>query len=289
MQRERLTEDVYVFTSELYAQTTASVVLTPLGAVLIDTLVYPEEARAIRRFVETRLNARVRYVINTHYHADHTFGTCFFPEAQVIAHGLCRHLLDTRGRASAQQMASSGVQLVLPQITFDQGELVLNLGRKTLHLWHTPGHSPDSIVVWCREDNVLFGADTLMPLPFFVDGNYDQFVATLSKMRHNSYEHIVQGHGDVLLRGEVDEKIVGDLHYLQTLREQVDRALLQGQLILNNAARAASCSTVWCNNCIGKMSPHWRLSAARRFSCSFNRRRSVCKRVGNQQWLNQPI
>ena len=57
MQRERVTEDIYVFTSDLYAQVTAGVVLTTAGAVVIDTLVYPEETLAIKRFVEERLGA----------------------------------------------------------------------------------------------------------------------------------------------------------------------------------------------------------------------------------------
>src|SRR3990172_2216476 len=102
MQRERVTEDIYVFTSDLYAQVTAGVVLTTAGAVVIDTLVYPEETLAIKRFVEERLGMTVKYVINTHFHADHTTGTCFFPGAEVVAHALCRALLDQRGRDSLE-------------------------------------------------------------------------------------------------------------------------------------------------------------------------------------------
>ena len=90
MQRERVADDIYVFTSDIYAQVTAGVVVTSEGAVVIDTLVYPEETLQIKRFVEMRLGTSVRYVINTHFHADHTTGTCFFP-----GHGL---LLDARCR-----------------------------------------------------------------------------------------------------------------------------------------------------------------------------------------------
>ena len=38
MQRERVADDIYVFTSDLYAQVTAGVVVTSEGAVVIDTL-----------------------------------------------------------------------------------------------------------------------------------------------------------------------------------------------------------------------------------------------------------
>lgn len=233
MQRERLTDDIYVFTSELYAQVTAGVVVTSEGAVLIDTLVYPEETLSIKRFVETRLNTRVRYVINSHFHADHTTGTCFFPDALVIAHTRCRELLDRRGRESLERAKASSsemqeVSLVLPHVMFDKGSLTLNIGKKTFQLWHTPGHSPDSIVCWVKEDNVLFAADTLMPLPFFVDGSYDDFLTSLEGLRDHGFEHIVQGHGEVLLRGEVDEKIESDVEYLLKLRQQVDTALAAG-------------------------------------------------------------
>jgi glyoxylase-like metal-dependent hydrolase (beta-lactamase superfamily II) len=122
MQRERVADDIYVFTSELYAQVTAGAVITPEGAILIDTLVFPEEARAIKNFLENRLTCPVRYVINTHYHADHTYGTCYFPEAQVVAHARCYDLLDTRGRdglrsaAEHRRTARSGDRAAAPRV-----------------------------------------------------------------------------------------------------------------------------------------------------------------------------
>ena len=74
MQRERVTEHIYIFTSDLYVQVTAGVVVTSAGAIIIDTLLYPEETLLMKRFVEERLGLSVRYVINTHHHADHVAG-----------------------------------------------------------------------------------------------------------------------------------------------------------------------------------------------------------------------
>jgi len=229
VQRERVTDDIYVFTSNLYAQVTAGLIVTGAGAILIDTLVYPEETRQIKRFVEERLGTRVQFVINTHFHADHTTGTCFFPDAQIIAQERCRALIDERGREGLERMRASHAEMrdsfiVLPTITFDQ-TITLHFGGKTLEMWSTPGHSPDSIVVHIREDQVLFAADTLMSLPYFVDGDYDDFIRSLESFRGRSYESIVQGHGEVLLRGEVEEKIQNDLDYLVKLRHAVDAAL----------------------------------------------------------------
>ena len=230
MQRERVADDIYVFTSELYAQVTAGAVITPEGAILIDTLVFPEEARAIKNFLENRLNCPVRYIINTHYHADHTYGTCFFPEAQVVAHARCYDLLDTRGRAglhAAQQSTGDlrDLEIVLPHLVFESGMMSVHLGHKTVELWHSPGHSPDSIVCLVKEDRVLFAADTLMPLPYFVDGNYDNFIASLNALRNGGYENVVQGHGEVVLRGEVEEVIQDNLSYLVAIRRRVEQVV----------------------------------------------------------------
>jgi glyoxylase-like metal-dependent hydrolase (beta-lactamase superfamily II) len=236
MQRERVADDIYVFTSELYAQVTAGAVITPEGSILIDTLVFPEETRAIKHFLETRLTCPVRYVINTHYHADHTYGTCFFPDAQVAAHAKCFELLDTRGRdglALAQQSTPElrDIQIVLPHMVFETGSMSIHLGDKTVEMRHSPGHSPDSVVCLVKEDRVLFAADTLMPLPYFVDGSYDDFLVSLNLLRNGGFENVVQGHGEVVLRGEVEEVIQGNLNYLETLRRKVQQVIERGQTI----------------------------------------------------------
>lgn len=230
MQRERVADDIYVFTSDQYAQVTAGVVITTEGAILIDTLVFPEETKNIKNFVENRLNCPVKYVINTHYHADHTYGTCFFPGAIVVAHSKCYDLLNTRGRQGLEQARNGmnelhDIQIVLPHLVFDNRTINLHLGDKTIQLWHTPGHSPDSIVCLVKEDRVLFAADTLMPVPYFVDGDYEDFVQSLHSLKNNNFENVVQGHGEVILRGEIEEKIEADLTYLATIKKHVETAM----------------------------------------------------------------
>lgn len=229
MRRERITDEVYVFSSERYAQVNAGLIATSRGAVLVGALVYPDETLEIKRFAEQRLGQPVHMVINTHYHADHTAGTGFFDGASVVAHQVCRELLDRRGRVSLEETrrsvpAMASLKLVLPDVTFTD-KLVLYLGDKTLKLWHAPGHTPDSILVMLEEDQVLFGADTIMPLPFFVDGDYNQYIDTLHSLVGQTYENIVPGYGEVILRGEVKDKIQSDLDYLVELGKAVDRAL----------------------------------------------------------------
>jgi glyoxylase-like metal-dependent hydrolase (beta-lactamase superfamily II) len=142
-------------------------------------------------------------------------------------------LLDTRGRRSleasrVQVPEMEAVDLVLPDVVFEKS-LTLYQGKKTLHLWHTPGHSPDSIVCLVEPDRVLIAADTLMPIPFFQDGDDEQFLISLMVLQAESYEAIIQGHGEVILRGEVEEKFAEDINYLKCLHQSVDRVLAQAK------------------------------------------------------------
>jgi cyclase len=156
MLRERVTEDVYVFISDLYVEVAATVIVTPGGAVVIDTMPFPQETRQIREFALQRCPQGIRYVINTHHHADHIYGSYMFPEAELVAHRACRQILLKVGQenldsAKAQTPALMPVQLRIPQLVFET-ELLLRLGEKTIHLMHAPGHTPDGIMVHLRED-----------------------------------------------------------------------------------------------------------------------------------------
>jgi len=233
MMRERIAEDIYCFSSDVYAQVNAGAVVTPEGTLLIDTLATPGETREIRSFLENRLGSRVRYLVNTHYHADHSSGSYLFPGATLITHALSRGLLDTRGRrglgmAKAENRDFSQVQVVLPAVTFARGTLALQMGKRTMRMLALPGHSPDGIGVLVEEDRILFSGDAVMPLPHIRDGEVATGVRTLRTIAGMGLENIVQGHGDVILRGEVDELIGSHITYLERIEREVLAALRRG-------------------------------------------------------------
>ncbi len=229
MQRERVSENVYWFQSEIYAQVTAGAITGPQWAVVIDTLAIPEETLNMRSFIEEQLGVPVRYVINTHNHADHTWGNCFFPGATVIAHKLCRDLMEVRGQASLdaarrQNPAFRQVKLVYPHITFETGVISLRVGKKNLVMMSTPGHSPDGISILVEEDRVLFAGDAFLPLPYIVDGDPDILNTTIKSYSKMGLENIIQGHGDIVLRGEIDESVNNNLAYMAAVRKAVKAA-----------------------------------------------------------------
>lgn len=229
MQRERVAENVFSFQSEVYAQVTAGAIIGPNWAVVIDTLAVPEETLMIRDYLEQELGIPIRYVINTHYHADHSWGNCFFPGASVIAHVLCRERLEKFGQASLQEARKLNpvfrqVKIILPHLTFSEGIMSLRVGKKNLSMISMPGPCPDNIAVLVEEDRVLFAGDAFMPLPYIVDGDLEETITSLKKIGKMGLENVIQGHGDIVLRGEIEGAIKDNLAYLSSIRKAVRKA-----------------------------------------------------------------
>jgi len=226
MHRERVSENVFWFQSEVYAQVTAGVIVGPQWAVVIDTLALPEETLGMREYIEHELGVQVRYVINTHYHADHTWGNCFFPGATVISHAKCREYLIERGIPSLegsrkQDQNLRQVKIVPAHVTFSSGEMAMRVGKKNLILSPAFGHSDDGISVLVEEDRVLFAGDAFMPLPYIVDGDADDMLASIKKIGKMGLENIIQGHGDIILRGEIDAAVKENTNYLNNIKKAV--------------------------------------------------------------------
>ena len=229
MHRERVSENVFWFQSEVYAQVTAGVIVGPQWAVVIDTLALPEETLGMCEFIEHELGVQVRYVINTHYHADHTWGNCFFPGATVIGHAKCRELLIEHGIPSLEGARKQNpnlrqVKIIPPHLTFDSGELTMRVGKKNLVFSQSFGHSEDGISVLVEEDRVLFAGDAFMSLPYIVDGDIDEMISSVKRIGRMGLENIIQGHGDIILRGEIDAAVKENMNYLNNIKKLVKAA-----------------------------------------------------------------
>jgi glyoxylase-like metal-dependent hydrolase (beta-lactamase superfamily II) len=80
-----------------------------------------------------------------------------------------------------------------------------------------------------REDKVLLAADTVMPVPYFVWGNRHDFKNSLKLLKEYNLESIVQGHGEVLLRGEIPGALDSSIRYLDVLEQKVTELVEKGK------------------------------------------------------------
>lgn len=232
--RTRVADDTWVFTSELYVEVNAGLVVTPEGGILIDTLPFPSETKQIIEFAHRVCPQGIKYVINTLSHADHVYGSSYFPEAELIAHDLCREMLMEHGYTALEEAREHTpelrhVEIRLPKIVFNEG-VVIRLGGKTVHLIHSPGPSPELCVVHVREDKVLFASDLMMPVPLIATpySDIEAFKRSLMNLHDYNLECIVQGHGDILLRGEVTSSIDISVKYLNDIQQLVQRLMDDG-------------------------------------------------------------
>jgi glyoxylase-like metal-dependent hydrolase (beta-lactamase superfamily II) len=231
LKRDRISEGIYVFTSGAYAEVTATVIFTSEGAIVVDTLPFPQETRHIREFLNQR-RIKPIYVVNTHSHADHIYGTYMFPEAEVIAHYQCRRLMERHAEealAAAKQQTPqlADVKIRYPELLFNDA-MTLRIGGKTIELNYSPGHSRDVITVHAVEDRLMVASDTVMPVPYVVGGDLDDMIGSLTAIKQKSLENLVQGHGEVLLRGEIEETLDANIAYLKNVDRLVRERIARG-------------------------------------------------------------
>lgn len=231
MPKERVGEQVYVFFSDSYAQVTAAVVLTDRGSVVVDSLLFPSEAREVESFA-TRGGKPVSYVINTHGHLDHVACNYLYPESDIIAHAGVRKAMEGELRTALAEAARSigelrEVRLRPPTITAT-AEVVVRHGGLTLRLIPLPGHSHDAFGVYVEEERILVAGDAMLPVPHFVGGDPDALLRSFQRIRSLSLNTIIQGHGDVILKGEVKDAIEYRMRYVRQVRKYVHDAIADG-------------------------------------------------------------
>jgi glyoxylase-like metal-dependent hydrolase (beta-lactamase superfamily II) len=127
------------------------------------------DAKLILGEVE-RLGLKIKYVINTHGHFDHTLANKEVVKATgapLAIHSADAPMLTQGGGAfffGIMGKASPPANTIL-----EEGQ-VLTLGNIQLKVFHMPGHSPGSICLYNEKESVLFDGDVLFNMGI---GRYD--------------------------------------------------------------------------------------------------------------------
>lgn len=199
---------------------------TDEGYILIDTPTFPLDMRNLLDAAKIAASD-VKLVINTHYHADHTWSNQVF-DCPITAHRLCRETMEIKLKdawspagiekmlseyekedpeAAAETRGKLGNLTVRLPTEVMEGRKVMQWGDVRLELIHMGGHTPDSIIVYLPNEKVLFAGDLLFidRYPYIDEANIPNLIEALKKLLEFGTKVTVPGHGPLCGGDEIIE------------------------------------------------------------------------------------
>ena len=82
--------------------------------IMVDTGMDPAKTKIMREFAETKTGKNFKYVLITHHHGDHTFGTNIFKDCDIISSKSAKKILEKKVQGDYKDK-----EIVLPNITFE--------------------------------------------------------------------------------------------------------------------------------------------------------------------------
>lgn len=206
----------------------AAFVVTKDGVLVVDALGSPVLARELLAEIRRITPAPVRYVVLTHYHADHIYGLQVFKEAgaTVIAQQAGQLYLNSetaalRLQASREEMAPAvdAQTRLVPADRWIDGPTTLRMGGLDFVLQPSgPAHTPADLVVWVPQLKLLFAGDLVFRgrIPFVGQADSGRWIGALDTLLAFDARIIVPGHGPASASARADLELTRD--YLSYLR-----------------------------------------------------------------------
>ncbi len=184
------------------------------GVLLVDSKL-TNELDKVMELLRTVTNQPVRYLINTHFHPDHTGGNTGLEGlgADIVATG------NARLRLSATQ------QTGLPVLTFDD-HLSIHFAGKTLELYYVGrGHTDGDLVIYVPEEKLVLPGDlyagwgpSIRLIDYNGGGSLVQWPATLDKVMALDFDTVIPGHSGVTDRAHMQAYIDENRRMLELIR-----------------------------------------------------------------------
>lgn len=212
----------------------AAFVVTPEGVLVVDALGSPALAQELILEIRKITPAPIKYVVLTHYHADHVYGLQALKAAgaQVIAQQDGQIYLHSE--SAALRLKASREALfpwideqteLLPADRWLSGPLTLRMGGLDFQLQPVgPAHTPEDLVVYVPQLKLLLAGDIVFRgrLPFVGQADSGRWIGALDKLLAFDTQVVVPGHGPVSSTAREDLQMTRD--YLAFLRRSMGEA-----------------------------------------------------------------
>ncbi len=179
----------------------------------------------------------IRFVINTHWHGDHTGGNENFGEAGaiIVAHDNVRKRMSTEQfSAFFGQTSPPSPDAALPVVTFtDTVTLHFNFNDEEIYIFHVdPAHTDGDSIIWFRNANVVHMGDVFFAGRYpYIDlgsgGSIDGLIGAANRVLASidPETRIIPGHGPISRIDDLQEY----REVLTTVRARVTRHIAQGR------------------------------------------------------------
>ncbi len=175
------------------------------GILIIDDQ-YEPLAEKIANSLAKLGSDKPRFIINTHFHGDHTGSNSWFhtqKDSTIMAHENVRVRL-----LSDDEVADAA----LPVLTYKEG-IKLHFNGETLEVIHfANGHTDGDSVVWIKESNVLHTGDLFFNGRFpFIDlksgGDVDGYIKSVETLlaKIDEKTQIIPGHGPLATKADYEK------------------------------------------------------------------------------------
>ena len=195
---QKIGDDLYVIHNDFVPGNTTALV-TSEGVILVDDK-FPVDADNIVAEVKKITNQPIKYVVNTHYHMDHSGGNAKLQSlgAQVVS------------SEQSRQYQVDGKQPGLANVAF-QDHTHIFLGGKSVELYfYGKSHTGGDIVAYFPQQHVLsmgdmftFGDATPQLIDYAGGGSAKEWTRTVDRTLRLDFDKVVPGHGVVTNKAEV--------------------------------------------------------------------------------------
>ena len=173
----------------------------PDGLLMVDTQ-YEPVADKIKAALGGLASGQLKFILNTHYHGDHTGGNAVFgQEAPVISHRNVRRRLATEQNIMGHKVPPKSEE-AWPAITFESSMSIF-FNDEEIQIIHLPhGHTDGDAVIFFAKSKVVHMGDLLFAGMFpFVDldagGDVEGFIKNIETViaRLPADAKVIPGHG----------------------------------------------------------------------------------------------